>query len=688
MLASGSYPDPASGHTRASLRSAYRVAVIALLVIVAGEITLSTRQQSSTFDEPDHLYAGYQYWKHGDFGRNPEHPPLMKFVAASALLRLPLKEPQPVPGPWFKAQDFLTASAFLYSADADSLLARGRGMLLIFSLGLALAVFAAGREMFGPEAGLLAMTLFALEPMILANGGLITTDMTLSCMLFWSVYAFYRYVKRPSTIRLAICAIAAGLTLVAKQSGIFLFPILGLIAIADLLLKQPQTPANSSRAASITKAAASLALALFVMAVVSYAMLWAFYGFRYAARPGGLAMAPALSVYADGIANSFERASILFLARHHLLPEAYLFGWTDILLIPGSRATFLFGKLYSTLHWYAFPAVFLVKSTITLLVLLACIPLARLWRRGREFVFLTIPAGTYLLIAMTSHINLEARYLLPIYPFCIVLAGAAGWHVARRSRTFAIGVAVLILFAEASSLHAFPDYLAYSNEAFGGPANTYHLVSDSNNDWGQGLKWTKNYIDTNRVTDCWFDYSIPDLMVNPKYYGIDCKPLISSWIHIGLPTKAMVPQTISGTVILSATELDGHIWGPDVMNPYNQFARLHPDATPGNVVLVYHGTFNVPLLAAYSHSAAAARLTAKHQMPEAIAEAQEAVRLAPDSADIQAGLGRTLMAAGQTQEAQQANAKALQIARSVHPDFQAPLIAQLEATTAAAGTPK
>jgi hypothetical protein len=156
--------------------------------------------------------------------------------------------------------------------------------------------------------------------------------------------------------------------------------------------------------------------------------------------------------------------------------------------------------------------------------------------------------------------------------------------------------------------------------------------------------------------------------------------LISSWIRNGVLTASIVPPTISGTVILSASELDGQIWGPDVMNPYNQFSHLRPDAMPGNIILVYHGTFDVPLLSAYSHSAAADRLAAKHELPEAVAEAEEAVRLAPDSADIQAALGRTLMAAGRTQEAQQANTKALQIARSVHPDFQQPLIKRLEAT--------
>ena len=67
--------------------------------------------------------------------------------------------------------------------------------MLIFPLALALAIFAAGYEMFGPGAGLLAMLLFALEPMILANSGLVTIDIPLSCTLFLTVFAFYQYLK-------------------------------------------------------------------------------------------------------------------------------------------------------------------------------------------------------------------------------------------------------------------------------------------------------------------------------------------------------------------------------------------------------------------------------------------------------------------------------------------------------------
>jgi 4-amino-4-deoxy-L-arabinose transferase-like glycosyltransferase len=672
-------PGPASG----VLRPAYRVAVLALLLLVAGEIVLSTRQESQVMDEANHLYAGYEYWKHGDFGRNPEHPPLAKLVAASALLPLHLTEPQDPRGS-FKYRDFYDGARFLYGADADLLLARGRGMLLIFSLGLALAVFAAGREMFGPEAGLLAMALFCLEPILLANGGLILTDMTLSCLLFVSVVAFYRYGKRPTLGRLLLCSTAVGLTLVAKQSGVLVFPILAVIAVVDALWQPRQ--ARGDRVVSARSRAVSFAAAFAVSAIVSYAMLWAFYGFRYAARPDGLAMAPTLQAYSSAIPVRLEAAAIAFCARHHLLPEAYLYGWADILQVPGLRVSFVLGKLYPGSSRFGLPVMILMKTTITLLVLLLLVPFAGIWRRRREFLFLAVPAALFLLIAMVSGMNAEARYILPIYPFSIVLAGAAGWEMARRSRGWAIGVAALLVFAAASSLHAFPDYLAYCNEAFGGPAQSYRLMAGTNGDGGQGLKWVKSYLDTNHLSDCWFDYVDP--FVDPKYYGIQCRPLVSEMVLQGSPLLGQVPPAISGTVLISATEMAGRSWEPDTLNPYAQFSHLEPDANLGNVVLVYRGTFDVHLLSAYSHSLTSKRLLGEGKMAEAVAEAQEAAQLAPDSASMQAGLGLTLIEAGRKQEGQQVNATALRLARSVYPQFQGQLIQLLEKSGMTGPPPK
>src|SRR6478672_6640816 len=40
---------------------------------------------STTFDELLHLQAGYRYWQCGEFANNPEHPPLVKMIAAAPI---------------------------------------------------------------------------------------------------------------------------------------------------------------------------------------------------------------------------------------------------------------------------------------------------------------------------------------------------------------------------------------------------------------------------------------------------------------------------------------------------------------------------------------------------------------------------------------------------------------------------
>jgi hypothetical protein len=44
-------------------------------------------RESLTFDEDNHMFAGYMMWKTGDYGLNPEHPPLAKLLATAPLLK-------------------------------------------------------------------------------------------------------------------------------------------------------------------------------------------------------------------------------------------------------------------------------------------------------------------------------------------------------------------------------------------------------------------------------------------------------------------------------------------------------------------------------------------------------------------------------------------------------------------------
>jgi Dolichyl-phosphate-mannose-protein mannosyltransferase len=641
-----------------------RLTVVALLAVLATLLFASVRHESQTFDEPDHLLAGFEYWKHGDFGRNPEHPPLAKLLATIPLLPMGLKDPAPISIPFFKAQDMLGGASFLYSANADAILLRGRLVIALFSLGLGLLVFFAAREMFGDMAGILALAFFTFEPTVLANGALVITDMPLACLFFAAVYSFYRYVTRPSYARLAICAVAAGLAIVSKHSGILILPTLLILSLADLFTASTGSDDRRRRLRQ-------LVFALGVVAIVSYVIVWAIYGFRFAARPDGLQLFPTFTDYAARMPHPSERAVVLFLARHHILPEAYLFGWADVLLISSQRNTFVLGQLYSSGRWFFFPVVFLIKSTLSLLILLLLVPFARIRGRRRELLFLVLPVAFYFLLAVLSMLNMGVRHLLPIYPFCFVLAGAAAASFAARSVVARVAIAALLLFTVVSSLHCFPDFLAYSNEIAGGPSRTYRIVTDSNADWGQGLKWTKSYLDRHPASECWIDYNQPT--VDPAYYGINCKQLPNGVGHlVGMDPTAM-PSRISGTVFLSGTDVTGIYSGPGSLNPYKIFLDRKPDDVIGNIVLVYRGTFDVPLLAARTDASAATALLRQHRVAEALALAQHAAQEAPDSAEVHDVLAQALLASNRTAEAEAARAETIRLAKTIYPDFQTDL---------------
>src|ERR1700757_4210159 len=101
---------------------------------------------------------------------------------------------------------------------------------------------------------------------------------------------------------------------------------------------------------------------------------------------------------------------------------------------------------------------------------------------------------------------------------------AACWGRARRPRcSGGTGGGGVVLHVGSSAM-AYPNYMAYSNEAWGGPSHTYRYLSDSNTDWGQQLKATKQYVDQRGIKQCWIAYFVAPLVL-PSDYGIPCKRL-------------------------------------------------------------------------------------------------------------------------------------------------------------------
>lgn len=652
------------------VRKHYGSAGAALLLLVfLGELTFSIRQQSLSWDEGDHIFAGYMSWKKVDFGINPEHPPLVKALAAIPLLPMHLKVPDPKGLASFKDEAYFGGRDFIFGnggeAEADRIIFRARMAAATLSLLLGLLVYLAAREMFGDGAALFALALVVFEPNLIAHGAYVTTDMGISCFIFASIYAFYRHVKAPSVSRLIVLGLVSGLALASKHSGVLLLPFGLALMITEILWPSPETRTNKR------KLALRLTGAFLAASTIAIVVLWAFYGFRYAARPGGMPLSPSLAEYARGL-KGVEPHAYLALARLHILPESYLYGLVDVRLISDSFSTYIFGKVYARGVWFYFPAAFLIKSTAAfmgLLLLAGFAIVTRKLRARREIFFLTIPPVLYLLIATGTGLNIGARHILPMYPFLAVLIGGAALALAHRDRRWAYVVGLLLAWHAVSSARAYPNYLAYSNEFWGGPANTYKYLTDSNTDWGQQLKAVKKYLDNRGVKDCWFAYFVePSIHFNA--YGIPCKPLPtadSGWTDYQIDT----PQTITGTLLISAATLTGYEWGSNVLNPYREFQKLKPVAFIQDGVFVYDGTFDMRFASALGHVTRAKDLAATGQFASALVEAQTAVAIDPDELQAQMVLGNTLTALGRPLAAKPAYQQALAIAKTMEPSAEA-----------------
>ncbi len=638
--------------------------VVALLLVLFLQLAFSTRRNSITWDEDDHIYAGYMSWKHADFGLNPEHPPLVKLLGTLPLLRMPLRMPAPQDR-FFKTEAFLNGKDFLFKNDAEKMLFRVHIAVASLTLLLALTVFLAAREMFGTTAGFIALGLVVFDPNLLAHGAVLGTDVGLSCFLFGSIYAFYRYVKSPSIPHMLHVGLLAGLALASKHTAILICPMLILLSTVEIV--RNTSPSREDR----RKYALRLVAALVVITVIAVSILWAFYGFRYQARPAGMQLNPPLAEFMHGLSRPHEVKGLAFVAHWKLLPESYIYGLTDVRIMSDFYQSYLFGTVYPHGVWSYFPATFVIKSTLTLLILLVIAMVAIATRKltcWREILFLTIPPAFYLLIAMASRMNIGLRHILPMYAFLWVLSAGAAAAYIRKDRRWAYAVMALLAFQAVSSARVYPAYMAYANELWGGPSQTYKYLSDSNSDWGQQLKSVKKYLNDRGVKNCWFIYFAQGV-VDARDYGIPCKLLPTAdslWVN----EKIEAPPAVDGPVLISAGDLSGFEYGPGALNPYAQFQTLKPTAVIDYGVFVFDGHFEIPLAAAKSHIQTARGLMDAKQFDAALLEAQQAVALAPDNAEANAVVGDVLTELKRTEEARAAYQKALQLAKTVEPEFQ------------------
>ena len=669
--------------------------LVLLLLVFLLQLGLSIRRQSQTFDEGFHLVAGYRYWQCRDFGFNAEHPPLMKWVAAAPVWFGHV--PAPADGvcgkePTTKDHGYGLGIGYLFGQGlaGDTLLYHARLAESVFALIVGIFCYLFARLLFGEAAGVIALLLLVFEPTILAHGALITTDTAVTAFTLASVYALYKYYRKPSFAGLLATGVLTGLTFASKHSGIMIVPILIALSLLELLRSRQEQwdPATGEALGGPFSRQllhwAGRMIAIFAIAV---AVLWGFYGLRFSARPNGEAMTTPLAQFiinaqAQGTHGSVLTVVIPAIAKSHLLPEAYLYGLVDVLNVsdPG-QPPFLLGKLYPHGRWFYFPIVFFIKSTLGFLALLGLAILFGPWRGPDRFwklFYLVVPPAIILLVAMQSGLNIGYRHILPIVPFLCILIAAGVTALWQRSRPWRIAVAVLLFCHVVSSLLAYPNYLPYSNEAWGGPAKTYRYLTDSNVDWGQGLYQARDYLLKNGIKDCWIAY---DGAASPAYYGIPCKKLPGNAGDAG----TVPPDQVDGTLLLSDLTLSGIEWEPGELNPYHRFFNMTPAANIGGAILVYQGRLDFSEIVPAAHIARAMAMLGDNKPADALTEATAAVTLTPRSMRAHLVRGKSLAALGQTEEARRELQTALALADEAGRQWYPLQIAEAQATLANLG---
>lgn len=500
------------------------VAIVLLALEFSVQISLSL-SDSQTTDEGVHLSAGYTYLTRRDFRFNPEHPPLVKELAALPLLFAKLNVPEDSKY-WDKAGDFFYDSwrenrqfgeELLYGLgnDAAKILLLSRIPMIAITVILGVAIFIISSRFWGAKGGLISLSLFVLDPLILGHGHLVTTDIAVSLGYLLAVYCFWLFLNHPSWKNVVLLGLAVGLAELAKFTAIIIFPSFLVLFLVFLMQ-------NKIKLKETGKILGKLAVALLIVLLVISC------GYFFTQK--GM-----LREYFKGLSMVFYHAGT-------------------------GHSSFLLGETSKTGWWYYFPVLYFLKTPIPtlILVMLGTIFALKDKTNFKRNLFIGLAALLFLGFAMTSKANLGLRHIMPIMPIFFVLAGSLAQAKIRCIQYIAAGavvwLAVIFLFS-------YPYYFSYFNEFAGGAKNGYKVANDSNLDWGQDILRIKNYLSERGIENAFIDYSW-DGDLSLDYYNIPHSP------------NKVLDNNFEGYAVISATslQLDIYKWLRDNYHPFSDRA--------------------------------------------------------------------------------------------------------------------
>jgi hypothetical protein len=578
-----------------------KLMVALLLCLHAGLLAWGAYYQSPTVDEVAHLPAGISHWQFGRFDLYRVNPPLVRMVAA-----LPVIFARPKTD-WHHFS-YNPRARLEFTIGYDFVTANGKRSFWLFTLARWACIpfsllggyicFLWARELYGPLAGLLAVTLWCFCPNVLAHGQLITPDLGAAAIGLAAFYLFWHWLKLPGWPIALLVGLVLGLSQLAKSTWVVLFALWPLIWLSWKLCDRTDRTGRSAKA--WFNQGGQLVAILFV----GLGVLNAGYGFEgafqklggfhfvsqmFAGTPEG---GPKMSQISGR--NRFTNSWLEGIPVP--LPSNYLRG-IDLQrsdFESGRRLSYLRGELRHGGWWYYYLYALAVKAPLGTCVLFVLgivvtfISKEYLLCFKNEILLLTPIITILTLVSSQTGFSAHLRYILLIFPLAFVwLSRVASQALLRLYPKLVIAALVALFASVVSSLWVYPHSISYFNELAGGPAAGPSHLLDSNIDWGQDLLYLER----------WLEEHPQARPLGLAYYGMFDPQIVDSGFtvppHAPFSPKGDLDQTgpkpgwyAVSVNLLYSYRLGGLQHIPDPRYVY--FQRFKPKARAGYSIYIYH----------------------------------------------------------------------------------------------------
>jgi len=563
---------------------------------------LSLKDETLTFDEPAHIGAGYSYLLKKEYRLNPEHPPLIKDIAAFPLLFLKLNFPedhyaweQKEPAFWWFQFDF--GKELIYKANQpEKIIFFSKLAMVLLLVFTGFYLFFETKNFFGKKIAILTLFFFSFSPTFLAHGRLVTTDVGASLGVLLATFNFLRFLNRPSKRNLFMAGVALGIALLIKFSLILLLPFLFFISLLFWFLKKPQ---NLSLFKNLIYFILINIIALFLIIIPFYQLHVLNYEKERQIRD------IAFNLENLSFPNFIKNLNVKLTEINFLRGLAhYLLGLLMAVHRTASGNTMFFLGEISAEGWrHYFPLVFLLKEPLALhlcfiiSIIFLTLRLKTIWKEKTwegvkntssshfNLLALTIFLIIYWLVSLKSKLNLGVRHLLPTFPFLYILVSFSiekivrGKYLKLKTAFFSF----LFFWQIISVIKVFPHFLSYFNELIGGPKNGFLYTTDSNLDWGQDLKRLALWVKEQKIDKIYLDYFGGG---DPSYY---LKEKYIPWDGKNNPSLIKKPAFLAVSVnsLQSGRALQGKNFKEDTLFYYWLFKYEPPIYKVGYSIFVY-----------------------------------------------------------------------------------------------------